>query len=159
MEAKELSPVQIAILTLMKSKDIHGVDYAPIPGMTHIVKELFAIKMTPLGDKLLSDLSFEPDNYGPFDETIYVGLEDLSHAGLVGLEKSTGDYVKIKITDKGRDLIDKIWGKLRPDIKSLFTYVKMNYNHLTSNELLDKIYSAYPKMTKYSISKVAEKYR
>jgi uncharacterized protein YwgA len=158
MDVNELSPVQIAILTLLKSKNINGVECTPIPGMTHIVKELFAIKMTPLGDKLLSDLSFEPDNYGPFDETIYAALDDLSRAGLVGLE-DTGSYVRIKLTEKGQKLEDIIWKKLRNDIVSLFTYVKMNYNHLSSNELLDKIYSAYPEMTKYSISKVAEKYR
>jgi len=158
MDANELSPAQIAILTLLKSKNINGEENSPIPGMTHLVKELFAIKMTPLGNKLLSDLSFEPDNYGPFDETIYVALEDLSHAGLVGLE-NTGSYVRIKLTNKGQILVDTIWKKLKNDIVSLFTYVKINYNHLSSYELLEKIYSAYPEMTKYSISKVAEKYR
>lgn len=158
MDANELSPVQIAILTLLKSKNIEGEKNTPIPGMTHLVKELFVIKMTPLGDKLLSDLSFEPDNYGPYDETIYVALDDLSNAGLVGLEK-TGSYIKIKITNDGLKLMEGIWGKLREDIISLFAYVKMNYNHLNSEKLLDTIYRAYPEMTKYSISKVADKYR
>lgn len=158
MDINELSPVQIAILTLLKSKNFKGEENAPIPGMTHLVKELFAIKMTPLGDQLLSDLSFEPDNYGPFDETIYVALEGLNQAGLVGLE-STGKYVKIKLTIKGQKLMDNIWKNIRIDIISLFSYVKVNYNHLTSNTLLDKIYCAYPEMTIYSKSKVAEKYR
>ncbi len=158
MDANELSPVQIAILTLLKSKNIEGEKNTPIPGMTHLVKELFVIKMTPLGDKLLSDLSFEPDNYGPYDETIYVALDDLSNAGFVGLEK-TGRYTKIKITNKGLKLMDGIWGKLREDIISLFAYVKMNYNHLSSTKLIDTLYRAYPEMTKYSILKVADKYR
>lgn len=158
MDIKELSPVQIAILTLLNAKDISGKKQAPIPGVTHLVKELFAIKMTPLGDRLLSDLNFEPDNYGPFDETIYAALEDLSKAGLVGLD-STDKYIKIRITKKGNDLSNKIWEKLRDEIISLFTYVKINYNHLSTNELLDRIYCAYPEMTKNSISKVAEKYR
>jgi hypothetical protein len=158
MDIKELSPVQIAILTLLTAKDINGKKQAPIPGVTHLVKELFAIKMTPLGDKLLSDLKFEPDNYGPFDETIQAALDDLSKAGLIGLYP-TGKHVKIKITSSGSDLSKSIWGKLRDEIISLFTYVKMNYNHLSTNELLDRIYCAYPEMTKNSISKVAEKYR
>lgn len=158
MDANELSPVQIAILTLLKSKNIDGEKNTPIPGMTHLVKELFVIKMTPLGNTLLSDLSFEPDNYGPYDETIYVALDDLSNAGLVGLEK-TGSYIRIKITNEGLKLMEGIWGKLREDIISLFTYVKMNYNHLNSTKLLDTIYRAYPEMAKYSISKVADKYR
>ena len=115
MDANELSPVQIAILTLLKSKNIEGEKNTPIPGMTHLVKELFVIKMTPLGDKLLSDLSFEPDNYGPYDETIYVALDDLSNAGLVGLEK-TGSYIKIKITNDGLKLMEGIWGKLREEV-------------------------------------------
>ena len=40
MDANELSPVQIAILTLLKSKNIEGEKNTPIPGMTHLVKEL-----------------------------------------------------------------------------------------------------------------------
>lgn len=158
MDINEFSPVQIAILALLKARDITGKYNMPIPGKTHLVKELFTIKMTPLGGSLLKDLSFEADNFGPFDETVYAALDDLNYAGFVGLEQS-GNYVKIKITAKGQEEIDKIWNKFRDEIISLFTYVKVNYNHLSSTELLDKIYSVYPAMTKYSISKVAEKYR
>ena len=158
MDPKELSQVQIAILTLLKSKNINGIANSSISEMTHLVKELFAIKMTPLGETLLSDLSFEPDNFGPFDETIYVALDDLSQAGIVGLDR-TGRNTKIILTNKGKELIDQIWNNIREDIISLFTYVKINYNHLTSDKLLEKIYQAYPEMTKYSKSKIAEKYR
>lgn len=158
MDIKELSPVQVAILTLLRAKDINGEKRAPIPGMTHLVKELFAIKMTPLGDRLLPDLNFEPDNYGPFDETISAALQDLSQAGLVGLD-SAGKHVRIRITSKGKDLTEKIWENLKEEIISLFTYVKINYNHLSTNALLDRIYCAYPEMTKNSISKVAKKYK
>jgi len=148
MDPKELSQVQIAILTLLKSKNINGIANSPIHGVTNLVKELFVIKMTPLGDKLLNDLAFEPDNYGPSDETIYVALDDLSQAGIVGLDR-TGRNTKIILTKKGQELIDQIWNNIREDIISLFTYVKINYNHLTSDKLLDKIYQAYPEMTIY----------
>lgn len=158
MDIREFSPIQLAILVLLKAQDIYGKMDSPIPGKTHLVKELFAIKMTPLGSRLLKDLSFEADNFGPFDETIYAALDDLSSAGFVSLE-DTGSYVKIKLTKKGQEIVDTVWGNLREETISLFKYVKINYNHLSSNELLDKIYSAYPKMTKYSISKVADKYR
>ena len=47
MDIKELSPAQRAILTLLNARDNKGNEKAPIPGITHLVKELFAIKMTP----------------------------------------------------------------------------------------------------------------
>lgn len=158
MEIKELNPTQRGILTLLNARDFEGNKGAPIPGITHLVKELFAIKMTPLGDRLLSDLEFEPDNYGPFDETISAALDDLSEAGFVS-QKPTSKHVKISLTPKGEELADKLWEKLRTEVRGIFTSTKIHYNHLPTTELLDRIYCLYPEMTINSISKVAEKYR
>jgi len=154
-----LSATQLAILTLLRSEDIKGTKYSPIPGKTHIVKELFAIRKTDLGADLLSELKFEPDNYGPFDETIFAALDGLRDAEYVVFDSSSTNYVKISLTDKGKESSDMFWNILKDDIKSLFKYVKINYNHLSSEKLLERIYSAYPEMTVNSISKVAKKYR
>ncbi|MCG7847844.1 MAG: hypothetical protein MIO93_01505 [ANME-2 cluster archaeon] len=155
----DLSATQLAILTLLRSEDIKGKKYTPIPGMTHLVKELFVIQKTDLGANLLSDLKFEPDNYGPFDETIFAALDGLKDAKYVNLNSSSTSYIKISLTEKGKELSDMFWNRLKDDIKSQFKYVKINYNHLSSEKLLERIYSAYPEMTVNSISKVAKKYR
>lgn len=149
---------QIAILILLESEDKNGQKYAPIPGRTHLVKELFAISQTELGSKLLSELKFEPDNFGPYDETIFAALDSLKDAGYVNYETSTRNN-RIKLTEKGKEISDRLWLKLKDDIKVLFAYNKINFNHLTSEQLLDKIYSAYPDMTINSQSKVAERYK
>ena len=155
----ELSKTQMAIITLLRAEDINKVKYSSIPGKTHLVKELFAIQKTTLGQEILTELKFEPDNFGPFDETIYAALDSLANVGYVKLDFSAKRRVNISLTPKGRILSDEIWGKVRDDIKSLFTYVKINYNHLSSEKLLEKIYSAYPEMAKFSKAKIANKYR
>ena len=154
-----LSATQLAILTLLRSEDIKGKKYTPIPGMTHLVKELFVIQKTDLGANLLSELKFEPDNYGPFDETIFAALDGLKDAEYVDFNSSSTSYIKISLTEKGKESSDMFWNRLKDDIKSQFKYVKINYNHLSSEKLLERIYSAYPEMTVNSISKVAKKYR
>jgi uncharacterized protein YwgA len=153
-----LTSTQLAIITLLKSKDITGIDFAPIPGNIHLVKEIFAIKNTDIGKQLLDELNFEPDNFGPFDETIFAALDDLNNAGLVEHVQSKGGS-KIKLTKEGEHFADAIWKKLREDVKAIITYVKMNFNHISSEKLLDRIYSVYPEMAKYSLSKVAKKYQ
>ena len=154
-----LSPTQLAILVLLRAEDIKGKAYSAIPGKTHLVKELFAVQKSTIGEKLLPDLKFEADNFGPFDETIYAALDSLRDAGFVTFDPSSSNYVKINLTDKGIKTSDYFWKKLKDEVKSIFKYVKINFNHLSSENVLEKIYASYPELTVNSISKVADKYR
>jgi DNA-binding PadR family transcriptional regulator len=153
------TPTQLAILVLLRAEDIKGNEYSAIPGKTHLVKELFAVQKTALGEKLLPDLKFEADNFGPFDETIYAALDSLRDAGFVTFDSSSSSYVKINLTNKGKETSDYFWKKLKDEVKSIFKYVKINFNHLSSENVLEKIYASYPELTVNSLSKVAEKYR
>ncbi len=148
---------QIAILVLLACEDKNNTKYSPIPGRMHLVKELFAICQDDLGKILLPELKFEPDNFGPFDETIFAALDGLKDGGFIFLD--TSPRKKIRLTKDGIEVADKLLSKLKADVKILFAFTKRNYNHLTSEMLLEKIYSAYPEMTINSMSKVAEKYR
>jgi len=107
----------------------------------------------------LPDLKFEADNFGPFDETIYAALDSLRDAGFVTFDSTSTNYVKIKLTNKGIETSDYFWKKLKDEVKSIFKYVKINFNHLSSENVLEKIYASYPELTINSISKVADKYR
>lgn len=153
------TPTQLAILVLLRAEDIKGNEYSAIPGKTHLVKELFAVQKTTLGEKLLPDLKFEADNFGPFDETIYAALDSLRDAGFVTFDSSSSSYVKINLTNKGKETSDYFWKKLKDEVKSIFKYVKINFNHLSSENVLERIYASYPELTVNSLSKVAEKYR
>jgi hypothetical protein len=150
---------QRAILVLLRSEDKNHELYSPIPGNLHVVKELFAICQTDLGKRLIPELKFEPDNFGPFDETIFDALDALRDGGFISFDATTPRHRKIKLTDKGKAVSDDLWDRLKDDVKTLFYYAKVNFNHLNSEQLLDKIYSAYPEMARNSISKVANKYR
>jgi len=153
------TPTQMAILMLLKSEDIHGIEYSPIPGRIHLVKELFAISQNNLGKKLLPELKFIPYKFGPFDETIFAALEGLRDGDFVSFDVSSSNNSKIKLTPKGIDTSDALWDRIKDDVKTLFVYTKKNFNHLSSERVLEKIYSAYPDMTVNSQSRIAEKYR
>jgi hypothetical protein len=159
MTYKDLfTPTQRAILILLESEDKDSERCSPIPGSTHLVKELFAVSQDELGKKLIPELKFEPYNFGPFDETIYAALEGLKDGGFVYIDSSP-HHNKIKLTTEGKSITHDIWENLRDDVKVLFSFTKRNFNHLSSEQLLEKIYSSYPEMTVNSISKVADKYR
>jgi len=155
---ENLSTTQLAILSLLKAKNRKNIEYAPIPGVTHVVKELFALKNTKLGNELLDELNFEPDNFGPFDETVSAALEDLNAIGLIRVD-TIGSSRQIQLTQKGRELSDTIWDVLDDDVKGLVSYIKINFNNLSTEGLLNKIYALYPEMTVNSKSRVALKYR
>lgn len=158
IKESDLTSTQLAIITLLRAKDINSTEFAPIPGNIHLVKELFAIKNSDIGNQLLDELNFEPDNFGPFDETVFAALDDLRNAGLVEYVQLKNN-VMIRLTKKGEQFAEKIWNRLREDVKSVISYAKINFNHISSEKLLDKIYSVYPEMAKYSLSKVARKYQ
>ena len=143
MDIKELSPVQIAILTLLKSKNFKGEENAPIPGMTHLVKELFAIKMTPLGDQLLSDLSFWSLAYCSFAPHLEPWLlaKD-SVAATIRTQKTVPGIFKQK-----ERLLEKYYGIKFHDIFKHETFkwaVKYNYIDYSQEWLEFVIEKIYP---------------
>lgn len=127
MNSNELTSTQVAILMMLKAKDIEGIDSAPIPGRIHLVKELFAFQKTDIGSVLLSGLKFEADNFGPFDESIFAALDELVDARLVTSQVSH-DFSKIKLTNAGEELANGIWKKVKPEIRDLITVIKGTYN-------------------------------
>ncbi|WP_321504248.1 hypothetical protein [uncultured Methanoregula sp.] len=155
---ENLSTTQLAILSLLRAKNKNNIEYAPIPGVTHVVKELFALKNTKLGNDLLDELKFEPDNFGPFDETVSAALEDLNSIGLIKVDM-IGSSKQIALTQKGKELSDNIWTMLDDEVKGLISFTKINFNNLSTEGLLEKIYALYPEMTVNSKSRVALKYR
>lgn len=155
MQITDLTPVEVGILSLIRAPDRNGQEWAPIPGRIHLVKELFAIQRTKLGEKLLPDLSFEPDNFGPFDETIVAALDDLEDGGFVRIV-DTRTRGLITVTEEGRAVADEIWAKMNETAKSLVVYTKYKFNHLSSQDVLRQIYSAFPAMAKASQSPIAK---
>lgn len=105
-----------------------------------------------------AELKFEADNFGPLDETIFDALDALRDGDYISFDATTSRHRKIRLTDKGREVSDNLWNRLKEDVKYLFSYTKANFNHLNSEQLLEKIYSAYPEMAINSTHKVAKKH-
>lgn len=158
MIKEELTPTEIAILSLIRAKDARGKDFSPIPGRIHLVKELFSLAKTQLGERLVPELAFEAEKFGPFDETVIAALDKLEDAQIVEVA-SRGANAEIRLTSRGRQLASNLWDRMRGDVRGLISYVKANYNHKSSDAVLEEIYAAFPDYAKYSLSRLANKYK
>ncbi len=117
-----------------------------IPSLTHLQKEIFLLsKRTPFSVR--KDLfKFVPLWYGPFSIDLSQELTDLQNKGLIG-------YDELSLSKNGFREASIAWGKLSDDEKKQIIDVKATYNFFSTIELIDYVYSIYPKFTKKSALK------
>ncbi|MHB1812160.1 MAG: hypothetical protein ACYCPR_07080 [Thermoplasmataceae archaeon] len=117
-----------------------------IPSLTHLQKEIFLLsKRTPFSVR--KDLfKFVPLWYGPFSIDLSQELTDLQNKGLIG-------YDELSLSKNGFREASIAWGKLSDDEKKQIIDVKATYNFFSTIELIDYVYSMYPKFTKKSALK------
>ena len=118
-----------------------------IPSLTHLQKEIFLLsKRTPFSVR--KDLfKFVPLWYGPFSIDLSQELTDLQNKGLIG-------YDELSLSKIGFREASLAWGKLSDDEKKQIIDVKATYNFFSTIELIDYVYSMYPKFTKKSALKL-----
>lgn len=117
-----------------------------IPSLTHLQKEIFLLsRRTPFSVR--KDLfKFVPLWYGPFSIDLSQELSDLQNNGLIG-------YDELSLSKNGFREASIAWGKLSDDEKKQIIDVKATYNFFSTIELIDYVYSMYPKFTKKSALK------
>jgi len=125
----------------------------PIPSVTHLQKEIFLLyRRTPFVD--MKDIyHFEPLWYGPFSKDLSMDLTDLQLNEIISLGE-------LRLTDKGFKIAASVWSNLTDFEKQQIFDVKSAYNYMSLTELLNKVYSMYPKFTRKSALKkdVVDKY-
>lgn len=118
----------------------------PIPSVTHLQKEIFLLcRRTPFTD--MKDIyHFEPLWYGTFSKELSGDLNDFQTKGLISFDE-------IRLTTKGFKIAASAWNGLTDFEKQQIFDVKSIFNYMSLTELLDTVYSRYPKFTKRSALK------
>lgn len=103
-----------------------------------------------VGEKLFS---FEPYDYGPFDQSVYRELEQLQSMGLVfiGNAGSYGGSRRYYVSPEGAHQGLSALSSLNPSLKKYITEVGAWVRSLSFAELVGAIYKAYPRMRENSI--------
>ena len=125
----------------------------PIPSATHLQKEIFLLcRRSPFIEK--GDIyHFEPLWYGPFSRELSGDLTAFQSRGKISFDE-------LRLTEEGFKTAASVWNNLTDFEKQQILDVKTTFNYLSLTDLLDTVYSRYPKFTKRSALKkeVVEKY-
>jgi uncharacterized protein YwgA len=125
----------------------------PIPSVTHLQKEIFLLcRRTPFAD--MKDIyHFEPLWYGPFSKELSGDLTDFQLRGVISFDE-------LRLTSEGFKIAASVWNDLTDFEKQQIFDIKDTFNYMSLTELLNTVYSRYPKFTKRSALKeeVVDKY-
>ncbi|MFG1519172.1 MAG: hypothetical protein AAE977_01650 [Thermoplasmataceae archaeon] len=96
---------------------------------------------------------FEPLWYGPFSKELSGDLTDFQVRGVISFDE-------LRLTSEGFKMASSVWKDLTDFEKQQIFDVKATFNYMSLTELLDAVYSRYPKFTKRSALKkeVVDKY-
>lgn len=134
-----------------------GADSAePVTGITRIEKLAFLASRYDSLRPVFEQMDFQPDNFGPFSETVQDDLEYLRTLGLVEfkeLENKRPRYddlsredsersppTRYKLTPKGKSVAEDLWGMFSRNETKAVEEIKKKYNHLPLNQLIRFVY-------------------
>lgn len=145
---ENLSPLEELTLLLLAAPSRRQPAHASIPGRTHLAKELFLLWKNPVFQARLRGVRFEPGRFGPWTEAIAVALDELSSRDLV--KQTAGRAAMLSLTLRGEKAANSLWDEATLVEKAVLTDVKSNLNSLSTQELLARIYGAYPEFASAS---------
>jgi len=139
---------------------MYAGDGEPIEGRTRLQKLVFLMqkRLEEAGEDPLQsdDYEFVPYDYGPFSKELYDDLDDTIARGMVeGREEDLGeDKVKYdyEIQDQGKQWVgDQLSKEEAQRILELAEEIKDEYGEVNLSDLIDEVYSRYPKYAENSI--------
>jgi hypothetical protein len=93
---------------------------------------------------------FVPYDYGPFDQAVYAGLDDLARRDMASVQ-STGRYRVYGLSQAGRAEGQKILSTLHPNTRDYVANVASWVRQLSFQQLVAAIYNKYPDMKANSV--------
>jgi uncharacterized protein len=94
--------------------------------------------------------AFEPYDYGPFDRTVYDGLDVLARIGLANVQNS-GRYRVYSLTQSGFQEGSERLSKLPANAQNYLSEVAGWVRKLSFEQLVASIYNRYPEMKVNSV--------
>ncbi len=138
----------------MTRKEIILAALAPANGARHtpvqVQKLLFLIDQEISGLVNGPYFNFEPYHYGPFDQTVYDELLELTSEDFVEIvpEHTWNSY---RLTETGQQEGEKILSSLQGKAQDFIRQASEFVRSLSFEQLVSAIYKAYPKMQENSI--------
>ncbi|QCS43603.1 type II toxin-antitoxin system antitoxin SocA domain-containing protein [Natrinema versiforme] len=139
---------------------MYAGDGEPIEGRTRLQKLVFLMqkRLEEAGEDPLQsdDYEFVPYDYGPFSKELYDDLDETIARGMVedreedlGEDKVKYDY---EIQDQGKQWVgDQLSKEEAQRILELAEEIKDEYGDVYLSDLIDEVYSRYPKYAENSI--------
>jgi len=119
----------------------------PISGRIRLLKEIFLLKQQA---KIKEDIyEFRPYKYGPFANEFLKDMDFLKENGYILEREGLGGLI-YQLTPKGIKHADVLYDELDENIKRRLFGIKVRFNDMALNDLLDYVYSTYPKYAEKS---------
>jgi uncharacterized protein len=93
---------------------------------------------------------FAPYDYGPFDQAVYAGLDDLARRNLASIQ-DTGRYRMYGLSQAGQVEGQRLLATLHPSAREYVANVAKWVRQLSFQQLVASIYNKYPEMKVNSV--------
>jgi hypothetical protein len=143
MTDPELSSLEELTLLLLYAPSSPEGRPEAIPGKTHLAKELFLLWKGGTFRESFRGVRFEPYRFGPWSDAIDSALDELASRDALKVRPS-GKAQIISLTNNGERLAVALWKASSPEARAVLTDTKANLNTLSTDNLLSRIYAAYP---------------
>ena len=139
---------------------MYAGDGEPIEGRTRLQKLVFLMqkRLEEAGEDPLQsdDYEFIPYDYGPFSKELYDDLDEIMARNMVEGREENLDEDKVKynykIQEDGEQWVsDQLSKKEAQRILELAEEIKNEYGDVYLSDLIDEVYSRYPKCAENSI--------
>lgn len=93
---------------------------------------------------------FKPWSYGPFDNSVYIELEELAKEGFIEIcpQQTWRSY---RLTEKGQAKGEKLFKGLNKNARDYIREISIFVRGLTFTQLVSVIYKEYPEMRTNSV--------
>jgi len=138
---------------------MYAGDGEPIEGRTRLQKMVFLMQKqfeeAGVDPTQSANYEFVPYDYGPFSKELYADLDDLTeHEMVESREEPIRDGTKYnyEIQEAGREFIEQQIPKEEAQmIIEVAAEIKDEYNDVLLSDLIEDVYSEYPKYAENSI--------
>jgi hypothetical protein len=94
---------------------------------------------------------FVPYDYGPFDQAVYAGIDELARQSLAQVQSSAGRYRVYGLSQAGQIEGRRLLEALQPAVRAYVENVAQWVRQLSFQQLVAAIYNKYPDMKANSV--------
>ncbi len=119
----------------------------PVAGRTRLMKELFLLRQR--AGNLPSFFEFRPYKYGPHSDEVLSAIDSLMADGYLQSSPGFGSEI-YSLTPDGVRRAAALFNVLDDRTRRLLTDIKIQFNGIPLSDLLEYVYSRYPRFASVS---------